>query len=150
MGKPNGKRKPRGSSYFDPLIEQHNGDIFKASERQLRDKIPLLIKDICRGNVSYSKYGKYFTPEMILLLTNETILIFNLCADDYTVYKDYIMRNPNNEAISVRFKTISAKYEAYRILLEQLLFMYYNGPTVVESVLKTIATKMHHYYKYYV
>ena len=58
MNPRNNKRKIRGSSYFDPLISQFNGDIFKAPAKILKDKMKKLVIDIVRGNVPYEKYGK--------------------------------------------------------------------------------------------
>jgi len=143
-----GKRKVKGSSYFDPLINQFNGDIFKASERQLKDRLPLLIRDISRGYVSYERYGKYFTDKMIYWLADAVVNCYNDAVSDRMVYMEYAINHPDSNWINVKLARATEKTNAYMTLMKQTNELYRRGPEYLEVALKTISVQMNNNYKY--
>lgn len=147
--KPN-KRKSKGSAYFDPLINQFNGDIFKASERQLKDRIPLLIRDISRGNVSYERYKKYFTANLIYWLADTVVNLYNDATMDRAVYMEYALNHPDSNWINIKVVKSTDKAKAYETLMKETNKLYNIGPTYLETFLKVVASQMNERYKYVV
>lgn len=149
MGKVS-KRKSKGSSYFDPLINQFNGDIFKANERQLKDRMPLLIRDISRGNVSYERYNKYFTDKLIYWLADTVVNEYNNAVFDRQAYYEFSINHPDNNWANVKLARATERVKAYATLMKQTNELYAQGPVYLETALRLIAVQMNNNYKFVV
>lgn len=141
----NNKRKTKGSSYFDPLINQYNGDIFKAPKKILISKMKKLVIDIIRGNVPYEKYGKYFTPEFIYHLTSYVESKYNAAMADNETYKEYVMNHPGSTFFQARANTRSILFNAWSIVYKNMQILYQTGD--VQTMLICIPNQMKDYYK---
>lgn len=140
MGKPNGKRVNKKSAFFDPLIERYNGDIFKAPERILINKMPVLVNDIVKGRVLYNKYGKYFTREFIYLLASHIITSYNNAVKEYDKSLVYSMIYPANSSANIDVIKWGQIVQAYTTLNGAVRKLHATGN--VEEFLKLVPAQM--------
>ena len=141
----NNKRKSKGSMYFDPLINQFNGDIFKAPQNILISKLKKLVIDMIRGNVSYEKYGKYFSPEFIYYLAEYVTLKYNEALYLQDMSYHYKNLHPDSSYAQQKAAVYQNQLNAWQIIKTNTDYLHATGD--VQTVLTRIPNQMRDNYK---
>lgn len=144
---PKNKRRnnPKGSSYFDPLINQYNGDIFKAPPKVLIGKMKRLAIDLTKGNVSYEKYGKYFTPVFIFHFAEYVRLKRDIALTHKEAMFIYANANPNSSFIQKVYTDSVNIFNVWDILNTNMKRCHQTGD--VRSMIETVQSQCRDNYK---
>lgn len=134
-----GKRQQRGSSFFDPLIQKYNGNIFKAPDIEISDRIPRLLKDIVCGNLDTVKYMQYFSPKIVYYLYLYAFNEFNSIAAICISLQERNIVNPSDTTIENKRRDYSEKYKVYSIMVPLLYQFYLTGDM---DIIKVIGAKL--------
>lgn len=134
-----GKRQQRGSSFFDPLIQKYNGNIFKAPDIEISDKIPRLLKDIVCGNLDTVKYMQYFSPKIVYYLYGYTCSEFNKSILMCNIIQFYCTYNSYDHDAEIIRKNYVEKYKIYEIITPLMHEFYLTGNV---DILKVIPAKL--------
>ena len=134
-----GKRQQRGSTFFDPLIQKYSGNIFKANDIEISNKINKLLKDIVCGNLDTSKYMQYFSPKIVYYLYIYAYNEFTSISAISSSLQYRCINGPHDDRIELERRKYAEKYKVYEIIVPLLWDFYLTGNM---DILKVIPAKL--------
>lgn len=144
--KNNQMRKPnkKGSAYFDGFIRMKGSD-FLAMERpeNLIRKVPMLVKDIAYGNIELPKYGRYFTPNFVYMVSQEVDRIYYTKLAHYRAMEVYSPKFPTNEFLKRVLREDGEETAAWSIVHEGFKNILLSNGNL--SYLNIMATQLKQY-----